>query len=139
MQDAKPFALVLLDIDHFKEINDRHGHDAGDRTLVAIADRLRAMSRDKDLIARWGGEEFLLLLPDTALDAAAVFAEALRAALANMAVTLSDGSTTTLTASMGVAASAVTASLDDLLREADAALYVAKQAGRNRVGRAPGQ
>ncbi len=136
LQDVPSYALVLLDIDHFKAINDEHGHDAGDKTLVAIASQLRAMSRDEDLIARWGGEEFLLLLPDTALDAAVAFAEALRAALAAMVVTLGEGKTATLTASMGVAASSATGSLDDVLRDADAALYVAKQAGRDRVGRA---
>lgn len=104
--------------------------------LVAITNQLRAMSRNEDLIASRCVEEFLLLLPDTALDAAAAFAEVLRAAQANMAVTLSDGSIAALTASMGVAASHVTGSLDDLLREANAALYVAKQPGRNQFKRA---
>ena len=134
-----PSALILLDLDHFKEINDLHGHDAGDRTLVAVADRLRAMSRLEDVVARWGGEEFLVLLSDTPLETAAAFAEQLRASLAGMAVKLADGSVVTLTASLGVVGSTAATSFDGLLRQADAALYAAKQAGRNRVwsGRQP--
>ena len=134
---GRPAALILLDLDHFKSINDRHGHDAGDRTLVAVADRVRGLCRVEDVIARWGGEEFLVLLPDTALEAAAAFAERLRAALASMAVTLADGSAVTLTASLGVSGCTGATSLDGLLRQADAALYAAKQAGRDRVWSAP--
>jgi len=133
LRDARPLSLVLLDIDHFKDVNDRHGHDAGDRALAAVADRLRLLSRLDDVIARWGGEEFVLLLPDTSRDAAYAFAELLRADLAHMVVTLADGSTVAMTASLGVAGARQAVDLDDLLRHADAALYAAKQAGRNRV------
>ena len=133
MRDAQPLSLVLLDIDHFKDVNDRHGHDAGDRALAAVADRLRLLSRRDDVIARWGGEEFVLLLPDTSRDAAYAFAELLRADLAHMVVTLADGRTVAMTASLGVAGASHAARLEDLLRHADSALYAAKQAGRNRV------
>lgn len=133
LRNARPLSLVLLDIDHFKDVNDRHGHDAGDRALAAVADRLRLLSRLDDIIARWGGEEFVLLLPDTSRDAAYAFAELLRADLAHMVVTLADGSTVSMTASLGVAGAHRVSKLDDLLRHADAALYAAKQAGRNRV------
>ena len=124
-------ALLMLDIDHFKAINDEHGHDAGDRTLVAVADRLRALSPGR-LIARWGGEEFVILLPSTDQGNAAAFAETLRTALAAMAIDLSDASRISMTASIGVA-SGRASSLEQLLQRADAALYSAKQAGRNRV------
>ena len=132
--EQRPLSVVLLDIDHFKSINDRHGHDAGDRTLVAVASRLRTLSRPGDVLARWGGEEFVVLLPDTPHAAALVFAERLRASLADMAVAVADGSIVHITASLGVAESAPGIDLEGILREADAALYFAKQAGRNRVG-----
>ena len=133
LRDARALSLVLLDIDHFKDVNDRDGHDAGDRALAAVADRLRLLSRRDDVIARWGGEEFVLLLPDTSRDAAYAFAELLRADLAHMLVTLADGRTVAMTASLGVAGAKRAVSVEDLLRHADAALYAAKQAGRNRV------
>ena len=124
-------ALVMIDIDHFKAINDCHGHDAGDRTLVAVADRLRALVQDR-LIARWGSEEFVILMPGVEEAKALSFAETLRSALASMDIDLSDASRINMTASLGVA-SGSTASLDQLLHRADAALYAAKEAGRNRV------
>ena len=135
-RDGTQLALLLIDIDHFKAINDRHGHDAGDRALVAVADRLRALSRPDDIVARWGGEEFLLLLPDMPIPIAHDFAERLRASLAAVAVALADGGEVRLTASIGLAGGTASTSFDGLLREADAALYAAKQAGRDRVGRA---
>lgn len=126
-------ALAMLDIDHFKAINDRHGHDAGDRTLVAVADTLRAATRSRDLLARWGGEEFVVLLPDTPMHEALAIAERLRAALAGLAVPLAGASPIRITASLGVAHGEPAADLDDLLRLADDALYASKQDGRNRV------
>ncbi|HMM67812.1 MAG TPA: diguanylate cyclase [Dokdonella sp.] len=130
---ATPLAVLMLDIDHFKPINDRYGHDAGDRTLVAVADRLRALARNDSLVARWGGEEFVILLPATAQAEALAIAERLRSNLADLVVALSDGREISLTVSLGVALSTESIGLEDLLRQADDALYKAKQAGRNRA------
>jgi len=123
----------MLDIDHFKRINDVHGHDAGDRTLVAVADQLRSTCRQGDLVARWGGEEFVMLLPETQGDQAHALAERLREAFAGTAVALGNGGSTTFTASFGVAVRSDATSLEDVLRASDAALYAAKDAGRDRV------
>jgi diguanylate cyclase (GGDEF)-like protein len=123
----------MLDIDHFKRINDVHGHDAGDRTLVAVADQLRSACRLGDVVARWGGEEFVMLLPETQGDRADALAERLRGVLAETVVALGDGGATTFTASFGVAVRSGAASLEDVLCASDAALYAAKHAGRDRV------
>jgi diguanylate cyclase (GGDEF)-like protein len=93
----------MLDIDHFKQINDVHGHDAGDRTLVAVAEQLRSTCRQDDFVARWGGEKFVMLLPETQGDQAHALAERLREAFASTAVALGSGGSTTSTASFGVA------------------------------------
>jgi len=132
-RSQRPLAVVMLDIDHFKRVNDVHGHEAGDRTLAAVADRLRGACRLGDIVARWGGEEFVMLLPETPGDRAHALAERLREVFATTAVTLRDGSSTHFTASFGVAMRNDAASLDDVLRAADAALYAAKHAGRDRV------
>ncbi|MEO7916880.1 MAG: diguanylate cyclase [Dokdonella sp.] len=133
VSDATALAVIMIDIDHFKTINDQHGHDAGDRTLVAVAERLRELARADDLIARWGGEEFVILLPKTTHQEAINFAERQCLELDQIAVALADGGTVRLTASLGVASSTASDSLEHLLRQADDALYNAKQAGRNRV------
>ena len=130
---ATPLAVIMLDIDHFKAINDQSGHDAGDRTLVAVAECLRDLAHDDSLIARWGGEEFVILLPAMPEAEALATAEHLRARLADLSVTLSDDREIRLTVSLGVAISTPAAGLEDLLRQADDALYKAKQAGRNRA------
>jgi two-component system, sensor histidine kinase LadS len=128
-----PLALLMLDIDHFKALNDRHGHEAGDQALVAIARRLSAQAGSNDVVARWGGEEFVLLLPRTGATAAARIAERLRLAVAGTPVEISDGIAVQLTASIGIGSGASSDSLEALVRQADAALYAAKEAGRNRV------
>jgi two-component system, sensor histidine kinase LadS len=133
MRSGAPLSAILLDIDHFKAINDRHGHDAGDCTLVAIAHELLALCRREDILCRWGGEEFLVLLPGISHDAAVDCAERLRVATEGMVVQLASGAAIVATASFGVASATPSASLEDMLRQADAALYAAKQAGRNRV------
>jgi diguanylate cyclase (GGDEF)-like protein len=134
-------SLVMLDLDHFKAINDCHGHAAGDAVLRAVADTLRRSLRGQDVVARWGGEEFILLLPETDLGGAAHVAEAIRQALAGLAVTF-DGTSLTVTGSLGVARLPAGGSLDDAAARADHALYRAKELGRNRVevagGVAPG-
>jgi len=127
--------LIMLDLDHFKAINDQHGHAAGDAALVAAARVLESLVRDGDLLARWGGEEFLLLLPETGLEPAVALAERLRLAIAGLRVRV--GITDlSMTASFGVAARSQHENLDRLISEADGYLYEAKQNGRNRV-RAP--
>jgi len=135
-------SLLMIDIDYFKRINDRHGHDAGDRTIVAVAQVLRSATRGMDTAARFGGEEFVLLMPETPLTVALDAAERLRLAVAGLQVPCSDGQTIRLTISIGVAAMTPAASmaahlgpdvLTDLLIRADQALYRAKHGGRDRV------
>src|SRR6266511_2017480 len=128
-----PFTLLLLDLDHFKQVNDRFGHQAGDRALQAVAAVLHKQLRAVDLPARIGGEEFAVLLPDTAEHGALEAAERLRAAIAAQPI-LHQGATFTVTASIGVAWCPAHADTGDgLLRVADQALYQAKRAGRNRT------
>jgi len=133
VQQGTPLALLMVDIDHFKVLNDQHGHEAGDQALIAIAQRLASVAREDDVLARWGGEEFLLLLPGTGATAASRIAERLRLVLANMPVDIGDGKAVPLTASIGIAFAASSDSLDALVRHADTALYAAKDGGRNRV------
>jgi diguanylate cyclase (GGDEF)-like protein/PAS domain S-box-containing protein len=125
-------AVLMLDIDRFKSINDTYGHDAGDVALCAIARICKAGLRTVDMLARWGGEEFLILLPDTDTEAAVVIAERLREAVATALVPVSGHASIEVTISIGVAAP-VNDDPRDLLRRADEALYAAKAGGRNRV------
>lgn len=135
-QSGTPLALLVVDIDHFKALNDAHGHDAGDRALAAVAERLRAVARRDDVLARWGGEEFLFLLSGMDADDAAPFAERVRLSLSERAIALEDGQSVCLTASIGVACLPPATGIDALIRDADGALFAAKQAGRDRVWRA---
>ncbi|WP_051304498.1 GGDEF domain-containing protein [Chitinilyticum litopenaei] len=131
-RNHQPLALLMLDIDFFKRINDTHGHEAGDRALVRLADVLRGQLRNIDVLARMGGEEFALLLPDTDQVAAPLIAERLRQAVAQQ--TLGSGEAAFgFTVSLGVAARQPDEPIDTLLNRADKALYKAKHAGRNRV------
>jgi len=122
-------SLLLFDADHFKEINDQHGHDAGDIVLRRIADVARQLSRDSDMLFRLGGDEFVLYLPGVNATGAAAIAERLRQAVA--ASGTPGGRQVTI--SVGVAQFAKGDSLGDWIRKADVALYQAKQAGRNRI------
>ncbi len=129
-----PVALLVLDIDHFKTANDTFGHDAGDRVLQSLAHTLQAASRTADVAARVGGDEFVLLLPETDAPRAAEVAERLRAAVESSPVMLASGIQIRITASIGMATSlAGVPDLAKLLRNADHALYEAKRNGRNRV------
>jgi len=123
--------IALLDIDHFKRINDRHGHAAGDAVLRSFAATLRAAVREGDVVARWGGEEFLLMLPDTGVDQAAALLERVRVAVAALAVPGLDGLRVAF--SGGVCVRGAGESFADTINRADKALYRAKSAGRDRV------
>jgi len=130
-------SVILLDIDHFKRLNDTHGHAFGDKVLHTIARTLEKCIRSQDVAARWGGEEFILLLPQTDVDEAAVIAERLRNTIAGTTTRLDD-TDTTLTVSLGVAQLTTQHhSLDDLISTADHYLYESKDKGRNCVSCAP--
>ena len=137
----RPLCLLLLDIDHFKHINDSAGHAAGDQVLIDAVTCAATVVRTVDYFARVGGEEFAVLLPETGLAAATVVAERLRAAL-DRSVTLGAGRLRPLalhyTVSIGLAECGEGEDMQDLMRRADAALYAAKQGGRNQVVVAPG-
>ena len=126
-----PLGLLLLDLDHFKQVNDQHGHPVGNQVLASVGAVLRTVLRDRDFAGRNGGEEFAVLLPDTDIAVALEIAERVRAAIAGISLPGSDAS---VTVSIGVAGfPGHASSLDRLERLADAALYVAKRQGRNRL------
>jgi diguanylate cyclase (GGDEF)-like protein len=126
-----PLSVALLDLDHFKSINDTYGHGHGDEVLALVADVMRSTMRDSDFVGRYGGEEFLILLPETGAGGAATTIEKLRAAIANISMVQVDRE---ITASIGVAVFPEDGSdADTLVRNADRALYAAKSNGRNRV------
>jgi diguanylate cyclase (GGDEF)-like protein len=127
-----PLSVLTVDIDNFKTVNDRFGHDGGDVVLRVVAERMRADLRADDVIGRWGGEEFVVVLPMTPVGGAVIAAERLRAAVAASSVSLGPAGTVDVTVSVGCA-SATGGDVADLLRESDGALYRAKTAGRNRV------
>ena len=128
-----PLCLLILDIDHFKTINDTRGHRAGDDALTTIAARCRAALRRGDLLARFGGEEFTIVLKNTLPDEALTIAERIRASFADQPI-LHDHDRFSVTTSIGLAAAEPgMASMDQLVEKADKALYAAKRGGRNRV------
>lgn len=130
----RPLAVVMVDLDLFKRLNDTHGHAAGDVILREVAQRLASSIRTVDVVGRFGGEEFLVVLPETGPDAAATLAEKLRRAVACAPIRLADGHEVTVTLSAGVAGgSGEVLEADTLVRDADAALYSAKALGRDNV------
>jgi diguanylate cyclase (GGDEF)-like protein len=124
-----PLTLLMIDIDHFKHVNDRHGHQAGDRTLRAVAQTLASALRPQDLVARYGGEEFAALLPDVPVQDAQTIAERLRSGVERASLRWP----IPVTVSIGAAALEPADALEQLVARADRALYRAKRAGRNRV------
>jgi diguanylate cyclase (GGDEF)-like protein len=130
-----PLAMLLVDLDHFKLINDTYGHLAGDDVLLAVASLLKRGVRSVDTVARYGGEEFVIVLPETGRQGAIAFAERIRDRLATHRFTVGARQDVHVTASIGVATypSAGLESVEDLFRAADAALYRAKGNGRNLV------
>lgn len=132
VRSRRPLVLALLDLDFFKLVNDRYGHAAGDAVLCAFAGRVLDNLRSTDVLARWGGEEFLLLLPETSLDGALVLLERVRREVAELCVETPNGEIR-LTVSIGVAAGRVQETMEQVLEHADEALYQAKAQGRDRV------
>ena len=133
----RPFSLIMCDIDHFKNVNDTHGHQCGDVVIKHIATKIDDMIRDTDFLARYGGEEFCCLLPEANLEAASILAERLRQAIEQEEVTYDDSQHLKITVSFGVASmNDGVESAEALLQKADEALYEAKKSGRNRVAAA---
>ncbi|MCJ7435662.1 MAG: diguanylate cyclase [Anaerolineales bacterium] len=133
-RNESPFSVIFLDIDHFKAINDQHGHSVGDHTLHQLAEILSKNLRQYDRIGRWGGEEFVVILPDTKISEAIAIAERMRVAIAETKFSLENGKYYEVQISLGVAcATRSYPSLAKLIDVADQAMYQAKQAGRNRV------
>lgn len=129
-----PLSVMLLDLDLFKQVNDTHGHDTGDRVLVGIAATIQRLKRSSDVAARFGGEEFALLLPETDREGAARLADRMRRGIAETRTAHATGSPVAVTTSIGIATIHREGSgLDDLLVRADRALYRAKHAGRDRI------
>jgi diguanylate cyclase (GGDEF)-like protein len=137
VRTGSPLALALVDIDHFKLVNDTHGHLAGDKALRAVTDALRSQLRNYDLAGRFGGEEFVILLPQTREVDALGVAERLRSHIAAMSIPVGDddsGRSVRVTISVGVAAlDGERRELTDMIAAADAALYYAKETGRNKT------
>jgi diguanylate cyclase (GGDEF)-like protein len=130
VRSVNPLTAILLDLDHFKQVNDQHGHESGDRALALVGRILTSTVRSSDFAARVGGEEFLVLLPDTHRDAAAIVAEKLRSEIEHAELV----GVGPITASLGLAELPTDArEPQELLRKVDRALYAAKEGGRNRV------
>ncbi|MHC8373142.1 GGDEF domain-containing protein [Pseudomonas sp. MDT1-85] len=132
---SQPLSLLMLDIDHFKHINDTYGHSAGDEVLKAVAASIKNQLRNVDMVFRFGGEEFLILLSNTSREAAAMVGERLRFA-AQAQDYVAEGKMIELTVSIGCSTLLPGESAESLLRRADSALYVAKREGRNRLAMA---
>ena len=132
VRSAESFSLAVVDIDHFKRINDEHGHSCGDNALCQVAASLRRALRAQDSVARWGGEEFLLILPRTEQEGARIAAEKARAAVEATGIDLGDA-VEHVTVTIGVAVVDCTSDASEALRRADDAMYAGKRAGRNRV------
>jgi diguanylate cyclase (GGDEF)-like protein/PAS domain S-box-containing protein len=130
----RPLSLIMLDVDHFKSVNDRFGHDVGDRVLQHIAETSRILLREHDIFCRIGGEEFAVILPNVELDKARQVAERMRAAMENNVLLAGDGERVRVTISLGVSQlNNESLNTSNLMKQADEALYSAKNNGRNRV------
>lgn len=132
MRKGKPFSMILCDIDFFKKVNDDYGHDAGDYILTQVASNIEKASREQDVVCRWGGEEFLLMLPETETSGAAILAEKLRKETEKN-VQIFKGQKIMVTLSMGVACMENGQQVDECIKQADLKLYSAKNEGRNKV------
>jgi diguanylate cyclase (GGDEF)-like protein len=128
----KPFAIAIGDIDSFKEVNDRYGHDTGDFVLVNTASLIKTTIRKQDVVARWGGEEFILLLPGTPMKGGEIVAEEIRKRLQNKTYTYND-LRLSITITFGVSQYDGSSDIEDCIKRADIALYKGKRQGKNRV------
>jgi diguanylate cyclase (GGDEF)-like protein len=132
---GRTFCVAIIDIDFFKRVNDEWGHECGDYALRAVTDAIKCSIREQDMIARWGGEEFTLLLPETLLPGAEIIAERVRARIEGAPFSYGEGITFSLTVTIGVAPYDESAGIDGSIKRADDALYAGKRRGRNRVVR----
>jgi len=128
----RPFCLLIADIDHFKDVNDVHGHECGDQVLVALAGTLDNNTKKQDIVSRWGGEEFIILLPETTYEEGKISAERLRQAIESLEVVYDD-ETIRITISIGLAEYIKGQTFNQIIRTADDLLYQAKGSGRNQV------
>jgi len=124
----------MFDIDYFKQINDTYGHPTGDVVLKTLVQKIRRSIRESDILFRWGGEEFLIILPESDVNIASNIAEKIRKTVEDLEITFS-GKTISVTISMGVGTMSEVDTSDDLIMRSDKALYAAKEKGRNRVER----
>ncbi len=130
-RNGRPLAMALIDLDHFKQVNDQYGHALGDRVLQTFAQQARQVTRDADIVARWGGEEFLIVMPETSADGAALLVERLRETLSVLAVS-DEAPALRIAFSSGITAHRAGEHTDQTVQRADEALYEAKSAGRHR-------
>ncbi|UCH93570.1 MAG: GGDEF domain-containing protein [Candidatus Aminicenantes bacterium] len=131
-RSRRPFSVVMGDLDDFKAVNDRYGHDCGDFVLVSIAKIIRSMVRKQDTVGRWGGEEFILLLPESPLEGGKIVAEGIRKRIA--AETFSFKSQLfSITITLGVTEFSETMDIDDCIKQADESMYSGKRKGKNQV------
>nr|WP_321465316.1 diguanylate cyclase [uncultured Desulfobulbus sp.] len=138
LRNRMPFTIVFIDLDHFKEVNDQLGHDAGDTILIETAIRMKSMLRSQDLVARWGGEEFVILLPETELCSGLLVAEKIRSRIGDTPF-YAGGVAVEVTASFGLAEYEPGGDVARVLKEADEAVFLAKNKGRNRIELATGR
>ena len=132
MRNPQPCSIILCDVDHFKKVNDQYGHNAGDAVLVELAKIFTKNTRDQDCIARWGGEEFLFILPQTLAKNANILAEKIQETLQDYLVNY-EGDKIKVTVSMGIEQFNGEQSIDEVINNADKYLYQAKNAGRNQI------
>lgn len=131
-RSGRESSLIMIDLDKFKKINDRFGHEAGDAVLIHMGKLLRSLLRNQDIISRWGGEELLIMLPETTREGAVAVAEKLRSEIAGKKIMVS-GHSIQVTVSLGVSRMSKGISIDECIRQADKALYQAKSEGRNKT------
>ncbi len=133
-RSKKPFSLILLDIDDFKKINDKYGHDQGDLVLKKIAETLKNSVREQDTVCRWGGEEFLIFLPETTIEGAKTLADKLRKKVEELEIKLLNKKSIHLTVTLGISVfDDPDKEIESILKEIDLALYKGKEEGKNRV------
>ncbi|WP_371192933.1 GGDEF domain-containing protein [Glaciecola sp. SC05] len=128
-----PISIIMVDIDHFKKVNDNHGHDAGDRVLIWFANILQQSIRNSDLVARMGGEEFLIVFPKTQIDEAEKITNAIRKKIEKTAFYATEDMSLKITASFGIAMAEHVTEVESAMNKADVNLYLAKRSGRNRA------